>query len=454
MPVAPPADSAPSRSALPPAHTLPPATALPPATEPLTDIAARRMGPVRRFFHRHPVAMDVVVAAWFGIPALAVLLWGSPFLSGGERLALAALDAVAVVALLRRRQQPVLALGVILVTLAVATWAMKSTSGLEIAAIFALYAVGAYRPPTVAWLSLAGYNAVHASAIALWASAAVTLYDDAGTEVSLSDQEAFLIATSTMLALSVIALALGTAARNRRLHIETLVGRTRQLALERDQREQIALTAERNRIAREMHDVVAHSLSVMVALADGASASLEKRPAQARLALDELAATGRSALSDTRRLLGVLREDDGGPAGSGSTAPLTPQPASPDLAELIGRFQATGLPVTLTASGPPLPADAGVQLAVFRIVQEALTNVLRHAPGSPRIEVTLERHATFVVVEVDNADGAATPAPAGGRGLVGMRERAAVYDGHVEAGPTPGGWRVRAVLRWTEDELR
>jgi len=95
----------------------------------------------------------------------------------------------------------------------------------------------------------------------------------------------------------------------------------------------------------------------------------------------------------------VLREDNGTAAGGDDDAPLVPQPASPDLAELVARFQAAGLPVTLTESGPPLPKDAGLQLAVYRIVQEALTNVLRHAPGSPRIDVTLERHPSIVVID-------------------------------------------------------
>ena len=411
------------------------------------------MGPVRRFFHRHPVAVDWIVAAWFGLPAIAVLIWNTENLDAWQRVLLATLSGLAVAALLRRRHEPVLGLIAITLSAALATAMLGSTAGLEIAALFAIYAAAAYRPTTVSWACLIGFNLVHAVTTALWGENLASAYDAAGEEVALSHLQSFLIAVSTVLAMSVIALALGAASRGRRRHVEALVERAEQLALERDQREQIALTTERNRIAREMHDVVAHSLSVMIALADGASASLDKRPEKARLALDELAATGRSALSDTRRLLGVLREDEGTAHDVDGDAPLTPQPTTPDLTELIARFQAAGLPVALTESGPPLPPDAGLQLAVFRIVQEALTNVLRHAPGSPRIDVTLDRHSNVVVIEVDNADGASSPSRGGGRGLVGMRERAAVYDGHVDAGPTTGGWRIRAVLRWTEEEL-
>ena len=426
----------------------PPAEAPPPRTEPLTELTARRMGPVRRFLHRHPVVVDWIVALWYGLPAAATIAWGPELDAGGRWLA-AALALVAVLALLQRRREPLVALAVVLAALVASQGALRETTGLEIAAVLALYAVAAYRPARTAWLALAGVTGVLAGTLAVWPARLTTVSMEDGTEVALTSMESFAITVSTMLALSTIALMLGTTARSRRLHISELVERANQLALERDQREQIARSAERNRIAREMHDVVAHSLSVMIALADGARASLDKRPEQTRLALDELAANGRSALADTRRLLGVLRDDDAPDDG----APLAPQPTNPDLADLVARFQAAGLPVTFTESGPALPPDTGLQLAVFRIVQEALTNVLRHAPGSPRIDVTVDRHPGYVVVEVDNADGTGTVPVPGGRGLVGMRERAAVYDGHVDAGPTTNGWRVRAVLRWAEEEL-
>ena len=409
----------------------------------------RRVGPVRRFLQRHPAAVDWVVALWYALPASVTVRWTPAYDSTLDAWLGAGVTLVAFLALLQRRRHPVAGLAVITAALVVSQGVVGETTGLEIAGVFALYAVAAYRRPTVAWASFAGFIAVTAGTVALWPYSGTTVTTDDGGQVAITELQTFIVTVSTVTALSMVALMLGITARGRRQHIAALTERAAQLALERDQREQIALTAERNRIAREMHDVVAHSLSVMIALADGAGAALSKRPEQARVALDELASTGRSALADTRRLLGVLRDDD---VTDDDGAPLGPQPAAHDLSELVGRFQAAGLPVTFTESGPPLPADAEQQLAVFRIVQEALTNVLRHAPGSPRIDVTVERYSRYVVVEVDNADGASASSPPGGRGLVGMRERAAVYDGHVDAGPTATGWRVRAVLRWMEEE--
>ncbi|MEE6273110.1 sensor histidine kinase [Georgenia wangjunii] len=436
----------------------PPSAAPVPPTEPFTELSARRLGPLRRFLHHHPAVLDWVIVLWFAGPSTGVLLWDPSGLSSGERVTAAVLIVIASAVLLRRRHAPVLVLGGIVTLLAASLAATGDTSGLEIASVFALYAVAAYRRPTTAWLGLLALNVAHALSFYVWYDPVESIIVSGGgngdvTVTELTTMQAFWISTATELVLSLFVLAIGTSARNRRHHVASLVERTSQLALERDQREQIALTAERNRIAREMHDVVAHSLSVMVALSDGAAAALARNPDTARHALEELSATGRSALTDTRRVLGVLREDHAPPAlGPDGKVALSPQPAAPDLADLVARFQAAGLPVQLTESGPPLPADAGLQLAVYRIVQEALTNVLRHAPGSPRIEATLVRGDGQVDIEVYNEAGASAHGSPGGRGVIGMRERAAVYDGHVEAGPARAGWRVRAVLRWNEED--
>ncbi|MDO5494173.1 MAG: histidine kinase [bacterium] len=258
---------------------------------------------------------------------------------------------------------------------------------------------------------------------------------------------------------TLVALLVGMNVRANRQRSEAMEQRAHQLELERDQREQLAVSRERARIAREMHDVVAHSLTVMVTLAEGALASLGRNPEGARRAIEELGAAGRSALSDTRRLVGVLRDDGPSPAVSPSPsvpgddgAPFTPQPTSADIAGLVERFRSTGLDVTFAEWGPPLPADAGLHLTIYRIVQEALTNVLRHAKGSPAIDVSIARSRRAVVVEVENEAGPeGEPQEGTGKGLIGMRERAAVYDGTVEAGPTATGWKVRAVLYWQEE---
>jgi signal transduction histidine kinase len=251
----------------------------------------------------------------------------------------------------------------------------------------------------------------------------------------------------------VLAALIGSNVRDRLRWVVELEDRARRLALERDQREQLAVSSERNRIAREMHDILAHSLSVMVTLADGANRTLGRDPERARAALDRLAGTGREALADTRRMVGMLREDSLGPEAGESaddvpSAPLTPHPAVRDLSGLIDSFAAAGLPVSLDVEGPPLPDDTSLQLTVYRIVQECLTNVLRYAAGSPRIRVEVAHRPGRVRIAVDNDKGARSDRAADGtgRGLIGLRERAAVFNGTVEAGPTPTGWRVEAVL--------
>jgi signal transduction histidine kinase len=201
----------------------------------------------------------------------------------------------------------------------------------------------------------------------------------------------------------------------------------RSAALER-QAEQ-ATAAERARIARELHDIVAHHLSVIVLQAAGARAS--GRPAEATL--EKIDNSARQALGETRRLLGVGRDA----AGEGG---LAPQPGIGELNALAASVRAAGLPVNLVISGDPAPLPATVEVSVYRIVQEALTNVLKHA-GPARADVTIGCAQETVTIEVTD-NGTAAPAPlatAGGHGLAGMRERAAVFGGELRAGPRPGG---------------
>ena len=209
----------------------------------------------------------------------------------------------------------------------------------------------------------------------------------------------------------------------------------RSAALER-QAEQ-ATAAERARIAREMHDIVAHHLSVIVLQAAGARAS--GRPAGATL--EKIENSARQALADTRRLLGVLHDPD-------EQTGLAPQPGIGDLDALAASVQAAGLPVNLVISGDRAALPAAVNVSVYRIVQEALTNVLKHA-GPARADVTIGCAEEAVTIEVID-DGTGEPghqSPAGGHGLAGMRERAAVFGGSLAAGPrSGGGYAVRARL--------
>lgn len=325
----------------------------------------------------------------------------------------------------------------------------------------------------------------------------------------------------------------------------------------------LAAANERSRIAREMHDVVAHSLAVMITMSDGIASTIDRDPKMAKEALNLLAETSRSALADTRRLVGVLREDPAvsglsgeitpaaginagaaGSAGAGGSAlgaaspqsplssgaalqglgvsspanavassadlaantagsgvvapklqvkelpvpefaapgtvapappssaitnlrereveetsqdagaPLAPAPESKDLAALVERFKEAGMSISYEHLGEPLPNDANLQLTIYRIAQEALTNVLRYAPTTKRITVRLARRVGCAELWVINAAAPGSPSMHGsGKGLIGMRERAAVYSGSVQAGPVDGNWQVYAILRWQEDTL-
>ena len=247
--------------------------------------------------------------------------------------------------------------------------------------------------------------------------------------------------------LTVAAGVLGVTVRQRRALVLSLHERAARLEFERDQEGRLGAAAERARIAREMHDIVAHNLSVIIALADGATYAMESSPEHAVQATQRVSATGRQALLEMRRLLGVLREES-------SAHPLQPQPSLDRLDELLARVDAAGIPVTMELHGDPHKLPDGVQLAVFRVAQEALTNTLKHA------HLALRCHPGEVELEVtDMSEGAAktlgaqrTPLSPGGRGLRGMRERAAAYGGWLDAGPGPeGGWRVHLHLALAPD---
>jgi signal transduction histidine kinase len=237
----------------------------------------------------------------------------------------------------------------------------------------------------------------------------------------------------------------GRALRNRALVAAELAERTERLALEHDLRAAEAAHAERRRIARELHDVIAHTLSVMVVQAGAARRTVGRDVDRAEEALVTVEATGRAALHELRRLLGFVGEAPG-------DAPLGPQPTTADIARLVRRAGAAGLPTRLDVQGTPGPLPAGAEVAVYRIVQEALTNALKHAGHGATATVRLRWLDDALELEVaDDGGGAAVRAgavlPGGGHGLVGMRERVALYRGEVEAGPlATGGFAVRARL--------
>ncbi|GAA1848547.1 sensor histidine kinase [Actinomadura bangladeshensis] len=226
---------------------------------------------------------------------------------------------------------------------------------------------------------------------------------------------------------------LGLHMRTRRAYLRSVEERAERLERERDNEVKVAMAAERARIARELHDVVAHNVSVIVVQADGASYAIDTDVGRARQALETISSTGRLALAEMRRLLGVLREDDD--AGA-----FAPQPGVAELDDLVEQVRASGLAVTYEVDGTPAAMSEGRQLTVFRIVQEALTNTLKH--GGPRVSVSVRLRYADDALEIRVADdgrGAAAFDDHRGHGLAGMRERVAVYGGDVRAAPRPGG---------------
>jgi signal transduction histidine kinase len=233
----------------------------------------------------------------------------------------------------------------------------------------------------------------------------------------------------------------GLYASTRRAYLAELRDRAQRLEREHDQTTALATAVERARIAREMHDSVAHHLTVIVALSDGALSAVNRAPAQATEAIRGVSSTAREALAETRRLLGVLRAD-------GGLELRQPLPGLSDLDGLFTRVRAAGLPVRYERSGPPGDTSPGVQLVVFRLVQEALTNTMKHAgPGaSAAVRLRLAPGEVRVEVEDDGAGRVGAPCTPGG-GMTGMAERVSAYGGELACGPRqPSGWRVAARL--------
>ena len=243
-----------------------------------------------------------------------------------------------------------------------------------------------------------------------------------------------------VIALVVLFWAIGNIQRTRRVRMETLQTRTEQLRIEAQQERELAAADERNRIARELHDIVAHSLQVMISQADGGRYAAKADPDVAPRTLETISDTGRQALGQMRRLLGVLRDTDG--------ADTTPQPGLGNIEELIATVRLSGLEVVFHQTGEPARAIAdGAELVLYRIVQEALTNVARHAGEQASATVTLHWRNTGVSVTIEDDGVGSTEDDNAGQGLVGMRERTALYDGTFSAGPKAGGgFRVHAHL--------
>ena len=382
----------------------------------------------------HPLVVDSMLALLVAALGLSVLGVGRVPLPTGVAFIAALCAPVAV-----RRRYPVGAFVAVIVVGGLEVLLMPRPFGSDFAVIVLLYTLAAYRPRRISLAGLAICLAGSAAAIAKWAPHTIDSLYTLGAAAAVFAGPALL------------AWLLGDSMQWRRGYYRGLEERAARLERERDAQAQIAAAAERARIARGLHDVVAHNVSVMVVQADGAAFALETSPERTRQALTAISRTGRQALAEMRSLLGVLRSaDDHGPE-------LAPQPGVEQLAGLLEQTRAAGVPVSFTVEGVPRPLPPGAALTAYRIVQESLTNARKHGGLAVTAAVTLRFCEEQLVIKVtddgrrraagNGGDGDGVRGDGLGHGLIGMRQRADVYGGTVTAGPHPGGgWRVTATL--------
>jgi signal transduction histidine kinase len=386
---------------------------------PRADQDDRVWSAVLAFDRRHPELADLGLVA---VLAAASAPWVS-FHAGRHAGTVWWIDAGLLIPLILRRRLPE-AVFLVLCGVALVQWLISIPMPTDVTLLGAIYTVASERPRPVA--------------------IAATVIAEAGVVMASirwglgGSWERSLVGLSGLVA---VAALLGTGVSSRRAHLAELLDRAARLEVERDQKAMIAAAAERARMAREMHDVIAHSLAVIVSLADGAQAKLAREPERAGEAIANVANVGRQALGETRRLLGVLRESE-------LETSRAPQPGLGQLPALLEQVRSTGLQATLRFDGEPFEVPPGAELTVYRIVQEAATNTLKHASGAARFDVVVSYNRPSLCVEVVD-DGTSTRPPAGGGGGIrGMRERLALYGGSLSAGRGPaGGWAVQAVLR-------
>ncbi|MFJ8621904.1 sensor histidine kinase [Kitasatospora sp. NPDC093550] len=340
-----------------------------------------------------------------------------------------ALTAALTLPLLWRRRAPLTVFGTVAAT-AFAQWLLGIQLPADVALLVALYAVAAH-----AGHGRRRYDTLIAAAVV-----------EAGVLLAClrwTTDGAFLTPFVAVTATTVAAAVLGVNVRTTRAYLAAVEDRAVRLEQERERQARLAVAEERTRIAREMHDIVTHNLSVMVALTDAAVYAQHRSPDRATTAMLRISETGRQALTDMRRSLGVLRTDE-------PDAARHPLPGIAQLAALADQMGAAGLPTRLAVHGPHAHVPATAQLTVYRLVQEALTNTLKHTPAGTHAKVLVRCTTGTVAVEVTD-DGPRAPRPAAvppsGHGIPGMRERAAAYGGTLAAGPLPGGgWGVRTRL--------
>jgi signal transduction histidine kinase len=377
----------------------------------------------------HPLLVDALITV--GVIIVIFLLGVAGEVTGSGLAFFANLALVST--LLLRRVAPVLSFGALSLLLALQVLLTPAILPGDLAFLFGLYAIAAYGPRWARWTGLAtGLAGALIAASRWWASPTdgVTWWDMHGQNLAL------------LCAVVLFAWTLGSLRRTRVNYIFGLEERALQLERDAEQQATIAAAAERSRIAREMHDVVAHSLSVIVVQADGALYASARRPEAAVEALRTISATGRESLTQMRRLIGVLHEDED------DGAERSPMPTVDDLDRLVEQVRGSGVGVDLAVHGDAARVDGATGLTVYRIVQEALTNTLKHGGPDVRasVQVAYDPEAVSVLV-ADDGRGAASLDDGAGHGLLGMRQRIAVHDGTVVARPRPGGgFEVRATV--------
>lgn len=400
------------------------------------EFTASRRGRFRTFFYTHPRVMDLVVVICYFMTGLSAVVVDTQ--EDWRVVAHLIIFLLMGATLFWRRKAPITVLAIISCLEVVNVFAVPSASNIGGGIWFALYAVAVSHRGRVSFSLM-----VAASLPLIIYTLSFYKFPEAlAGQGSAGYANNIIIAI--MIALSnLVATGIGASVRRNRLYEAEL----HKWAISNAQ---FASVAERNRIAREMHDVVAHSLTVMVALSDGAAVVVKRDPDKAGEVLGQLSQTGRNALADMRRVLGVLREES-------TTSERAPQASQAELTALFEGFRQAGMPLTVTQTGPPLPADPTFQLAIYRIAQESLTNVLRYGTSVSRVRVLIDNHRRSDTVRLQIADdghGSVVPSKGTGRGIAGMQERARIYSGTVTAGPMPnGGWSVEAILHPTPESI-
>ncbi|MFG3014752.1 sensor histidine kinase [Streptomyces cinerochromogenes] len=389
------------------------------------------------FLRRHPAWVDAFWAVvLLGVSAVSVVnLDGTPGHQGTVPEGMAVSAALcAVVALRRRFPEPMLLVAVVigLVQLVLDV----ETTVADFAMLVITYTVAAVGARWASRLALAVSLCAATVAQMRWPE----------EQASFPGQVAIAVFQTVPFALAWV---LGDSMRTRRAYFAQLEERAARLEKEREAQAKVAVAAERARIARELHDVVAHNVSVMVVQADGAAYVMDAAPDQAKKALETISSTGRQALAEMRRLLGVLRTGEHQESGE-----YVPQPDVEQIDDLVEQCRSSGLPVDFKVEGTPRPLPSGVELTAYRIVQEALTNTRKHGGPNAGASVRLVYFDDGLGLLVED-DGKGAPhelyeeggADGQGHGLIGMRERVGMVGGTLDAGPRPGGgFRISALL--------